>query len=175
LLIVFNLTKYFDRFNIQQIAVMFMSFVLLIQQYGLIGVFLNTFLSGSIVPYPSEPAIVLGLKLWSPLVVFLVSLAGTATGAWTNWVIGRYGIRNYWVRRSPEAEAKARRWFHKWGSSLIFFSPWIPIVGDPALIVAGALRVRQDKFLLLALVGNALKIIVTIWLGAAFLQFIGWA
>jgi membrane protein YqaA with SNARE-associated domain len=151
-----------------------MDFILLIQQYGLIGVFLNTFLSGSIVPYPSEPAIVLGIKLWDPLVVFVVSLAGTVIGAWTNWIIGRYGIRNYLVRRSPEQEAKARKWFNRWGSLLIFFSPWIPIVGDPALIVAGALRVPQERFLLLVLVGNAIKVAITIWIGTVFLQLIGW-
>ena len=44
----------------------------LIENYGLWGVFIGTFLSYSIIPIPTDIAIVLSLKFFNPYIVFFV-------------------------------------------------------------------------------------------------------
>src|SRR3972149_2515772 len=97
----------------------------LINLFGLPGLFITTLLAASIVPFPSEPAIVLTAAIFNPVLVFVVALAGAAIGSVTNYYIGWKGLRHHFLRRSPKYEKKARKIFKKWGAFVLLFAPWI--------------------------------------------------
>ncbi len=128
-----------------------------IEELGLIGLFLNTILSASIFPLPSEPAILLATKFFSATSVFLVATIGGFLGALTNYFIGLKGIHGFLVERKPKEEKKAQELFDKYGPAILLAAPWIPFIGDPLMIIAGALKMDFRKFALLALVARTIK------------------
>jgi len=131
--------------------------VFLIEQLGLLGLFFNTLLSASIIPFPSEPAILLAAKLFDKNLVFIVALIGGVIGAITNYYIGLKGLHGYLVKRDPKNEKKAQKLLGKYGPTILIITPWIPFVGDPLMIVAGALRMDFKKFLIIAFIGRTIK------------------
>ena len=144
----------------------------LVNEFGLIGLFLATFLSASIVPFPSEPAIVFALTFSSAIVVFIIALSSGVLGGITNYYIGSRGFHNFLVKRSPENEKKAQKIFKKFGIIALLVAPWIPFVGDPLLVVAGMLKMNFKKFLIFSAIGKVIKIAIVIYLGQVLFQVI---
>lgn len=141
-------------------------------KYGLVGLLFITTLSSSIVPFPSEPAIVLAATIYNPVLVFVISLIGYVIGGITNYYIGLKGLHNFFVRRSPKDEKKAQRLFDKWGPAVLIIAPWIPFIGDPLLIIAGVLKMRFKKFILYSTIGKIIKILALIMLGELLTPFV---
>lgn len=128
-----------------------------VEQLGLLGLFLNTFLSASIFPFPSEPSVLLAAKFFNSTSVFIVALVGGFLGGLTNYFIGLKGIRNFLVKRNPKEEKKAQKIFETYGSLVLMAAPWIPFVGDPLMIVAGALKMDFKKYSILIFIARAIK------------------
>mgnify|MGYP000586425097 CR=1 FL=1 len=63
-------------------------------------------------------------------------------GAVVNWVLGR-ALRRFegraWFPASQEQMQRAQRWYLRYGRWSLLGS-WLPIVGDPITVVAGALE-----------------------------------
>ncbi len=104
---------------------------------GLGSVFFIAFVSATLLPLGSEPAVFAYVKLnpdqfW--LVIF-VATAGNTLG----------GIVDYWLGRgakravAKQSDAKYLTWFKKLGPKTLFFS-FLPAVGDPLCAVAGWLK-----------------------------------
>jgi membrane protein YqaA with SNARE-associated domain len=146
--------------------------ITIINDFGLFGLLVITFLSASIVPFPSEPAIVLSVAIFNPALVFIISLIGYVAGGVTNYYIGFKGLHNFFVRRSPKQERKAQKMFHKWGAPILLIAPWIPFIGDPLLIIAGLLKMNFKRFLSITIIAKAIKILVFILIGRALIPFI---
>jgi membrane protein YqaA with SNARE-associated domain len=120
--------------------------------------FVSAVAASTILPMSSE--VVLGtLALAGATDVWLllaVATAGNTLGAVVNWGIGRYA--STWRTRLLE-EAKfeqACRWFNRWGIWCLLLS-WLPVVGDPLTLVAGALRTAFVPFVLLVALGKAAR------------------
>ncbi len=128
-----------------------------IEQLGLVGLFLNTVLSASILPLPSEPSILLAAKFFNIYSVFIVTVIGGFIGAVSNYYIGLKGLHNFFVKREPKKEKEAQKLLDRYGSLVLLAAPWIPFVGDPIMIVVGALKMNFKKFALLAIVARAIK------------------
>ena len=104
---------------------------------GLTTVFVVSFVSATLLPVGSEPAVFGYVKLnpeqfW--IVVLLATLGNTLGGA-----------VNYWLGRGAKraigkgSEARYLGWFQRLGPKTLFFS-FLPVVGDPLCAVAGWLR-----------------------------------
>ena len=139
----------------------------LAEQLGYAGLFALAFLSATLLPLASEAAVAgapaLGLDPWAVLVV---ATAGNTLGACLNYWIGRRGARAVRARRgrADDRLERARRLFARWGTPLLFFS-WLPVVGDPLTLVAGAAGAPFRSFALWVLAGKAARYAVV--LGAA--------
>lgn len=104
--------------------------------HGLSSVFVIAFVSATLLPMGSEPAVFGYAKLnpdqfWT---VVLVATAGNTLG----------GVVDYWLGwGAHEAVGRNRaahvRWLERLGPKAMFFS-WLPAVGDPLCAVAGWLR-----------------------------------
>ena len=106
-------------------------------EYGLSAIFAVSFVSATILPLGSEPAVFGFVKLnpaqfWSAVAV---ATAGNTLG----------GVLDYWMGLGAHAVmARGRHtrylgWFRKLGPKTLFLS-FLPVVGDPLCAVAGWLR-----------------------------------
>ena len=126
----------------------------------LVFLFVSAFAASTILPMSSE--VVLGaLAVAGATDVWLllaVATAGNTLGAVVNWGIGRYA--STWRARLLSLDEvkfqRASRWFKRWGIWSLLLS-WLPVVGDPLTLVAGALRTAFVPFVLLVLVGKAAR------------------
>jgi membrane protein YqaA with SNARE-associated domain len=143
----------------------------IVEQYGLVGVFVAAALSDSIIPIPAWPAIGLAAGFLNPVLVFIFAFTGSLLGMITNYFIGLKGIHNFIARRNPKAEKKAQKWFHKYGVYALLFLTWIPIIGDPLTIAAGALEMPFKKFLFYISLAKAWTITVIIVIGYYSISF----
>lgn len=70
--------------------------------------------------------------------MFVIASIGNCLGALTNVALGR------WLapRVRPRLEGhRALAWAERWGGWCLLGS-WLPIIGDPLMLVAGLLRLR---------------------------------
>jgi membrane protein YqaA with SNARE-associated domain len=58
-----------------------------------------------------------------------------------------------------ERQARAVAWFKRFGTWYLLFA-WLPIVGDPLTVVAGALRVPFPLFLALVAIGKTARYVI---------------
>jgi len=132
------------------------------------NLFIATLLSASIVPLPSEPAILLSLKVMGPLEVFFIAVVGAMLGSLSNYYIGFKGVHNWLAKRDPKAERRAENLINKYGFSVLLIAPWVPFVGDPLLIVAGALEMNFYRFFVWVLVARMIKVAILLYFGVEF-------
>ncbi len=107
-----------------------------------------------------------------PAALFVVATVGNTLGSVVNWAIGR-GIAQFrerpWFPVSPERYEAASRYFTRYGVWSLLFA-WLPFIGDPLTVVAGALRVPLGRFVLLVAIGKAARYALVIagvgwWMG----------
>jgi membrane protein YqaA with SNARE-associated domain len=115
---------------------------LALPKFGLSTVFVISFISATLVPIGSEPA-VFGLVKLNPGLfwpaVFVATVGNTLGGA-VSWWMGYGAERAYeHVRHKKPPDARALRWLQKFGPKACLLS-FLPVVGDPLCAVAGWLR-----------------------------------
>lgn len=124
--------------------------------YG--GLFLVAFFAATILPLQSEAALVAALLLERHPAWALVAVAsvGNVLGSVVNWGIGRAiatsGARDR-LRIDPDRYEQARRWYERFGHWSLLMS-WLPVIGDPLTVIAGALRTPLAWFLALVIVAK---------------------
>jgi membrane protein YqaA with SNARE-associated domain len=114
---------------------------LALPQYGLGTLFIVSFISATLLPLGSEPALFGLLKLNPDLFwpAVLVATAGNTLGGMVDWWMG-YGAHQAVDKyRHSKTHAKALDWLEKLGPKACLLS-WLPLVGDPLCAVAGWLR-----------------------------------
>ncbi|MHC4449632.1 MAG: YqaA family protein [Planctomycetota bacterium] len=121
-------------------------------QLGLLGLFVASFLAGSVLPFPSEGvlAALVGRGSSIPLLVGVATL-GNVLGAITLYGMGRGFGR--WLTSDPERIERARVRIERWGAWSLLLA-WVPIVGDAFVLGAGVARIRFWLFLLLVTAGK---------------------
>jgi membrane protein YqaA with SNARE-associated domain len=127
--------------------------------YG--SLFANAFLAATVLPLPAE-ALLVGLlagKAGAPVWLFTVATVGNTLGSLVNWGIGhgvaRYRDRSWFPIGESRYETACDR-FARYGQWSLLLA-WVPIVGDPLTVVAGAMRVPLTTFLLFVATGKAVR------------------
>lgn len=154
-----------------------MSFELIIQglviNLGNLGIVFSMFLISSVVPVPSEAALVAaGTIGFSPLEIAVFGGIGSALGAIVAYCIGKYGGRpfldkygkyffiNYFRLKTYD------RWFKKWGNYTILFGRIIPIVPHKILSVsAGLAKIDLKYFFIFTLLGSIPRAFILSYFG----------
>ena len=110
-----------------------------IPEVGLTAIFVIAFVSATLLPMGSEPAVFGLVKLQPDLFwpAVLVATLGNTLGGALSWWMG-YGARRVAGRIQP-TEHRAMAWLLRYGAPACLLS-WLPIVGDPLCAVAGWLR-----------------------------------
>ncbi len=125
--------------------------------FGLIGLFLAAFLAATILPFSSEVLLFLLIQQSGNWVEPLVAAsAGNILGSVLNYYLGYFGehflfYKLFRLNRKTVEKASIR--FRKYGVYSLLFA-WLPVVGDPLTVVAGAFKVRFLLFLILVSIGK---------------------
>ncbi len=132
----------------------------LLQNYGLIGLFIASFLAATIIPLSSE-VILIGVLFAgvSPLAAFFTATLGNWLGGITSYYIGRLGRWNIiekWFGVKEESLIKQKAKIQKYGTLIAFFT-WLPILGDLFAIGLGFYRIDFIKSSIFMLIGRAIR------------------
>jgi membrane protein YqaA with SNARE-associated domain len=114
---------------------------LALPKYGLTTVFTVAFISATLLPMGSEPA-VFGLVKLNPGLFWpaiLVATAGNTLGGALSWWMGLGTHKLVNKVRHSETEVRALAWLGRFGPKACLLA-WLPIVGDPLCAVAGWLK-----------------------------------
>ncbi|MGB3070362.1 MAG: YqaA family protein [Ottowia sp.] len=114
---------------------------LALPEYGLSTVFAVAFVSATLLPLGSEPA-VFGLIKLNPHLFWpaiLVATAGNTLGGMVSWWMGLGAHKVVDKYRHSATHLRALEWLEKLGPKACLFS-FLPIIGDPLCAVAGWLK-----------------------------------
>ena len=128
---------------------------LALPQFGLSTVFVVAFISATLLPMGSEPA-VFGLVKLNPDLFWpavLTATAGNTIGGAISWWMGYGAERAYERVTHRQTETRALAWLRRFGPKACLLS-WLPVVGDPLCVVAGWLKVRLPSRVLRKRVGQ---------------------
>lgn len=128
---------------------------LALPEFGLSTVFAVAFVSATLLPLGSEPAVFGLVKLNATLFwpAVLVATAGNTLGGALSWWMGYGAERAYERVTHKHHEVRALRWLQRFGPRACLLS-WLPVVGDPLCAVAGWLRLPFWPCLLYMAIGK---------------------
>ena len=142
-----------------------------LNKYGLLALLIITFVSYSVIPFPSEAAIAMAVIMFNPFYIMIVVLIGSTFGSMTSYYIGYKGIRKIFKKNS-NIDKNAKKLFHKYGPVSILFFGWLPLIGDPMIILAGSVEMKFGKFLLYSTLGRLIYFTITIIFGLSLGAFL---
>jgi membrane protein YqaA with SNARE-associated domain len=134
---------------------------LALPHFGLSTLFVAAFVSATLIPVGSEPALFGLLKLnpelfWSAIAV---ATLGNTLGGMVDWWMG-YGAHQAVDRYShSRSHLKAMDWLRRLGPKACLLA-WLPVVGDPLCAVAGWLKLPFWPCTGYMLIGKFLRYLV---------------
>ena len=137
-----------------------------IQNYGIIALFVTSFIAATIVPASSSAILLAALAAGAPPVPSLIACSignslGCAANYWLGYLIGKPLIPKLEKSKSGR---KAIEYTQKYGTWSLLIS-WTPFIGDPITIAAGIFRINFLKF---SLIVYSLRIVGYIIVAAFF-------
>ena len=136
----------------------------IINQGGLWGLFLVSFLGSTLLPGGSEVllAFLAANHEHDKLALLGVATLGNTLGGMSSWLIGRLIAWRYPAQAiTNKSRQRAIQRMQKWGSPLLLLS-WLPIVGDPLCVAAGWLRIHGGLALIFIAAGKAVRYAVVL-------------
>ncbi len=145
--------------------------LIIMEQFGLLGVTVMMFLENVFPPIPSElimPAagFAAAMGKMNLVLVIISGTLGSVLGALPLYYLGtvfdekrlfslaeKYGK---YVLVKPSDVTNAQDWFHKYGKTVIFFGRMIPAIRSLISIPAGMARMPMLPFLVLTAIGSAI-------------------
>lgn len=143
-------------------------------KYGLVGLFFNGMFS-SFIPIPTEvTTTTLLLGGAKPFHVFIVLTAGSIIGGYIAYYLGYNGrLIGKFRKSTPKYEKKSVNIMSKYGwGTIIFFSPWIPIIGDIVSIIAGTKKYNIIKYSIAMITGKAVKALAIVFFSVHFFHWL---
>lgn len=134
-----------------------------LQGWGLLGLFLGSFLAATVVPFSSD-ALLVGMLLAGapPLPCLLWATLGNWLGGLTSFAIGWAGRWEWierWFRVKRATLERQRARVERWGAWLALLT-WLPVIGDIFAIALGFYRCPVIKSALFMLIGKAFRFLL---------------
>lgn len=130
-------------------------------EYGLIGLFIGSFLAATVVPFSADVLLVgllaAGIEPWSAIIV---ATLGNWIGGATSYGIGRLG-KWEWIEKlhvSRESLEKQKAKIDRFGAPIALLS-WVPFVGDVFAVALGFYRVKFLPAMIWMLIGKAARFV----------------
>ena len=135
----------------------------ILQQWGVAGLFVGSFLAATLVPFSSD-AMLVGMLLagGNPLYCLVSATVGNWLGGLTSYAVGwagRWEWSERWFRIKRETLERQQKHIGRYGSLLALLT-WLPVVGDLFAVALGFYRVSPWRCAVYMLVGKALRFVV---------------
>jgi len=147
----------------------------IILQFGYFGLFVISFLSATILPLATEVFVVAMPALgYNPWLILIFATAGSFLGSLTNYYVGKKGtdfVLGRYIQINEKTWRRAEQFYERWGAITLFFS-WIPFIGDPLTIVAGAFHVSLRLFTFWVLLGKSLRYLVLLGIANGIINYL---
>jgi membrane protein DedA with SNARE-associated domain len=135
-----------------------------IEDLGLIGIFLMMVAESACIPIPSETTFLFaGFNVaegkWTMLQVVSVGVAANLVGSWIAYAIGYFGRIDLLEKHGRKLHIKpshlrwADDWFERYGDATVFFSRMLPIIRTFISLPAGVARMPFWRFTILTVLG----------------------
>lgn len=141
-------------------------FIEFLAQYGYSGMFVASFIAGSVFPFSSETVMVLlQMSGADPVPLFLSATIGNVGGSVFNYFVGRAGKESWRERLMPKDPAKRARneamlqRYGVWAGILCF----VPILGSAIAVMMGYMRLNPWLTLLAITIGKAARYAILIF------------
>jgi membrane protein YqaA with SNARE-associated domain len=135
--------------------------------WGYVGLFIGSFIAGSVIPFSSEAVLVACVTTLSldPAVSVLAATAGNVAGGMTCYWMGHLG-NMVWIEKyfhvKKEKLDKAERFVKGRGAWMAFFA-FIPILGSAISIVLGMMRANIWIVVFSMTIGKILRYALLVW------------
>lgn len=137
-----------------------------------LSLFFTALIAATLFPLSSEALLLTRVyqehSLW---LLWLVATSGNSLGSCINWYLGKQCLHwqdRPWFPIKSRQLVRAQTHFQRYGLISLLFA-WLPIIGDPLTLVAGVMRVNFWVFLLLVVLGKALRYGVIIFIAVSAL------
>lgn len=163
-LTIIYLLKYFNVSS----SPLFLDAKVLMDKYGLLGVFAATILAGTLVPLGSPALVVAAAALGMPKIpLVLVATIGFTLGMLINYALAYRLGRPYVIRKvSAERLEETTMLWNKWGWILYTIFGLIPVLPVELLsLLCGLLKTRLDVFLALSFTPRLIVFAVLAYFG----------
>lgn len=130
--------------------------------YGLIGLFIGSFLAATVVPFSADVLLVgmLVADVNSAVALLVVATLGNWIGGITSYGIGRAG-KWEWIERlhvSRESLEKQKARIERFGAPIALLT-WVPFIGDVFAVALGFYRVKFLPAIFWMLVGKGARFV----------------
>jgi membrane protein YqaA with SNARE-associated domain len=147
--------------------------LLSVPEFSLATIFLVSFISATLIPLGSEPAVLGLIKLnpaqyWS--VIFVATMGNTLGGA-VDWWMGYGASKLVPLGKPKSAHNRALAWLSKLGPKACLLG-WLPVVGDPLCTVAGWLKMPFWPCVAYMLIGKFVRYVLMTYAFFAALQLV---
>jgi len=135
--------------------------LLALPKFGLSTVFVISFVSATLLPLGSEPA-VFGLVKLNPSLFWpaiLVATAGNTLGGAVTWAMGLASHKVVDRYQHSKHHLKALDWLERIGPKACLLA-WLPGVGDPLCAVAGWLKLPFWPCLVYMAIGKFMRYVI---------------
>ena len=152
------LTRY-----VSKLAVYFIEIMLdFLAEYGLLGLFVGSFLAATVVPFSADVLLVgmLVADVNSAVALLVVATLGNWIGGITSYGIGRAG-KWEWIERlhvSRESLEKQKTRIERFGAPIALLT-WVPFIGDVFAVALGFYRVKFLPAIFWMLVGKGARFV----------------
>lgn len=135
----------------------------MLENLGLLGLFIGCALSATIVPFSSEALVAGALLVYDNVwIVILVAAAGNTVGGMVSFLLG-WLCKWDWLEKYLKVDRQKLDKIHLKVSRYGYLAAllaWLPIVGDLIAIAMGLLRLRPIPTAILMFVGKFVRYIV---------------
>lgn len=130
--------------------------------YGLLGLFIGSFLAATVVPFSADVLLVgmLVADVNSAVALLVVATLGNWIGGITSYGIGRAG-KWEWIERlhvSRESLEKQKTRIERFGAPIALLT-WVPFIGDVFAVALGFYRVKFLPAIFWMLIGKGARFV----------------
>lgn len=147
------------------------------EEYGLLGLFLATFASSTILPLPSEAVVATFIALkYNPYLILIVASVGNVLGSVTTYALGYFGLTKVLEKFSKIDEGKVRYFrqkSHKHGALLSFLS-FLPFFGDIFTLALGLAKYNIYRCIIFIALGKTLRYALIIFFADSVMKYFHW-
>lgn len=147
------------------------------EEYGLLGLFLATFASSTILPLPSEAVVATFIALkYNPYLILIVASVGNVLGSVTTYALGFFGLTKVLEKFSKIDEGKVRYFrqkSHKHGALLSFLS-FLPFFGDIFTLALGLAKYNIYRCIFFIALGKTLRYALIIFFADSVMKYFHW-